>query len=46
MIEKIVALKDMYISMCRESYLPDDMKEKFEALICERMSVLAVPQNK
>ena len=46
MIEKIVALKDMYISMCRESYLPDDMKERFEALICERMAVLAVPQNK
>ena len=27
-------------------YLPDDMKERFEALICERMAVLAVPQNK
>ena len=46
MIEKIVALKDMYIGMCRESYLPDDMKERFEALICERMAVLAAPQNR
>ena len=40
MIEKIVALKDMYLTMCRESYLPDDMKERFEALICERIAVL------
>ena len=40
MIAKIVALKDTYIEMCRESYLPDDMKERFEALICERIDVL------
>ena len=46
MLGKIVALKDTYIDMCRESYLPDDMKERFEALICERTAVLAVPQNK
>ena len=41
MIEKIVALKDTYIGMCRESYLPDDMKESFESLICERIAVLS-----
>ena len=41
MIEKIVALKDTYIGMCQESYLPDDMKESFEALICERIAVLS-----
>ena len=41
MIEKIVSLKDTYIGMCRESYLPDDMKESFEALICERIAVLS-----
>ena len=40
MIEKIVALKDMYLTMCRESYLPDDMKECFESLICERIADL------
>ena len=40
MIEKIVSLKDTYIGMCRESYLPDDMKASFEALICERMAIL------
>ena len=40
MIEKIVALKDMYLTMCRESYLPYDMKECFESLICERIAVL------
>ena len=26
MIEKIVKLKDKYIAMCRDSYMPDDMK--------------------
>ena len=41
MIEKIISLKDTYIGMCRESYLPDDMKESFEALICDRISVLS-----
>jgi serine/threonine-protein kinase HipA len=40
MIEKIVALKDTYLAMCRESYLPDDMKERLEVLICERISAL------
>ena len=41
MIEKIVALKDTYLAMCQESYLPDDMKESFETLICERIAVLS-----
>lgn len=41
MIEKVIALKDTYIDMCRESYLPDDMKKNFEALICERTAVLS-----
>lgn len=36
MIEKIVKLKDKYIVMCRESYLPDAMKTRFEELICQR----------
>lgn len=42
MIEKIVALKDTYVEMCRASYLPDDMKESFESLICERIDVLRI----
>ncbi len=40
MIEKIVKLKDKYISMCRDSYIPDDMKEALESLIEKRISVL------
>ena len=41
MIGKIVSLKDTYLSVCRESYLPDDMKADFEALICDRIAVLS-----
>ena len=40
MIEKIVKLKDKYIVMCKESYLPDDKKETLEKLIEERMAIL------
>lgn len=40
MIDKIVKLKDKYIGMCRESYMPDDMKESLENLINERIAVL------
>lgn len=40
MIEKIVKLKDKYIAMCRESYMPDDMKEALENLIENRISIL------
>ena len=40
MIGTVVKLKDKYISMCRESYMPDEMKAKLEALIEERIEVL------
>ncbi len=40
MIEKTVKLKDKYIDMCRESYMPDDMKEALENLIENRMAIL------
>ena len=40
MIEKIVKLKDKYIAMCRESYMPDDMKEALENLIENRIAIL------
>ena len=39
-IGKIVKLKDKYIVMCRESYMPDDMKITLEKLIEERIKVL------
>ena len=40
MIEKIVKLKDKYIAMCRESYMPDYMKETLENLIENRIAIL------
>ena len=40
MIEKIVKLKDKYITMCRESYMPDSMKASLEKLIEERIFIL------
>ncbi len=41
MINKIISLKETYLSMCRDSYLPDDMKSEFEKLIIYRISVIA-----
>lgn len=40
MIEKIVKLKDKYIAMCRESYMPDEMKKSHENLIENRIAIL------
>ena len=41
MIEKIVKLKDKYISMCRDSYMPERMRESLENLIEQRIAVLS-----
>lgn len=40
MIDKIVKLKDKYVAMCHNSYLPDSMKVLLETLITERIAVL------
>ena len=40
MIEKIVKLKEKYISMCRASYMPEQMKANLENLIEQRIAVL------
>ena len=40
MIAKIVNLKETYITMCRESYLPDSTKGTLEALIEQRITIL------
>ncbi len=40
MIGKIVKLKDKYIAMCRESYMPEDMKVALETLIEQRIEIL------
>ena len=41
MIEKIVKLKDKYISMCRDSYMSEQMKSNLENLIEQRIAVLS-----
>ena len=41
MIQKIVSMRDLYFSMCEDSDLPEDMKERFRALIIERIEALA-----
>ncbi len=40
MINKLVTMKSMFISMCRESLLPDDFKERFIELLEERSNIL------
>ncbi|MBE6570540.1 MAG: HipA domain-containing protein, partial [Ruminococcaceae bacterium] len=40
MIEKIVKLMEKYISMCRDSYMPEQMKSNLENLIEQRIAVL------
>ncbi len=39
-IQKIVSMQAQYLQMCDESYLPQELKESFRQLICERMQVL------
>ncbi len=39
-INKVISMKDTYLKMCQESYLPDEMKASLEELICKRISVL------
>lgn len=40
MINKIIGLKEKYITMCEESYMPDDMKAALNNLIEKRVGVL------
>ena len=40
MVQKIVKLKDKYITMCNESYMPIDMKNSLNALIEQRIATL------
>lgn len=41
MIKKIVSMKDTYIQMCEESYLPNDMKEDLKQLIIQRAEIIS-----
>ncbi len=41
MIAKIVKFKDKYIELCRDSYLPDNLKEDLEKLIEDRIAILS-----
>ena len=40
MIQKIILMKDKYLGLCEESYLPDHLKERFGGLIKERTDAL------
>lgn len=40
MIRKVIDMEETYIAGCRESYLPDNMKEALSSLIRERTAVL------
>lgn len=40
MIDDILSLKDTYVSMCKESYLPRDLKQDFIELIEQRISII------
>ncbi len=40
MINKIVKLRDTYITMCQESYMPDDRKTALVDLIAQRIEIL------
>ena len=40
MIEKVVKLEEKFITMCNESYMPENMKSSLVKLIRERISVL------
>jgi len=39
-IRKVILMKDTYISMCRKSYMSQEMKDKFESLIRQRLAVI------
>lgn len=40
MMRRIVALLPRFLAMCADSYLPDNMKESFSALLAERCQML------
>ena len=40
MIQKILSMKERYLRLCEESWLPESMKERFCALIEERLRAL------
>ncbi len=40
MLEKILSMESRYRAICQESYLPDELKERFGALLTERMNAL------
>ena len=40
MIEKVIYMRDKYLTMCENSYLPSEMIERFSLLIDERIDAL------
>lgn len=41
LINKVVSMKAKYITMCKDSFLPDDMQEALINLITERIAILS-----
>lgn len=41
MIKKVTSMKEQYIKMCEESYMPEQMKESLKSLIENRVSELS-----
>ena len=41
-LSEVVSRKETYIRMCRDSYLPENMKLKMADMICARIEILDV----
>ena len=40
MLRKVASMKEMYVTMCAESLIPDAMKERMTELIAERVKII------
>lgn len=40
MMNRLVSMQPKFLSMCSESLLPDELKDRFAALICDRTKIL------
>ena len=43
MMKRIVSLENTFLAMCRDSFLPKDLKVEFAVLLRERMAILRPP---
>lgn len=45
LIAKVVSMEEKYLTLCGESYLPPELRERFAALLRERMAALRGEEN-